>query len=92
MRDTAAARDAGFTPSAMTSHMEAIVILITSGKYIGYLPEHFARGFVAAGTMKSVLDSELAYHDTIHLVHRRDERRRSSMSLLSCLKDVLTAV
>lgn len=91
MKGGAQARDAGFSPQAMTSHMEAIAILISSGKFIGYLPEHFARSFVEAGAMKSVLDSQFAYHDTLHLVRRKDERSRSCEALLACLKETLTA-
>lgn len=89
MKGTAQARDEHFRHCAMTSHMEAIAILITSGQYIGYLPEHFARSFVASGAMKSLLDEELAYHDTFHLVWRKDERSRASQVLHTCLRETL---
>jgi DNA-binding transcriptional LysR family regulator len=91
MKGTAQARDEIFNHAAMTSHMEAIAILINSGKYIGYLPEHFARSFVEAKTMKSVLDDQLAYNDTFYLAHRRDEWSRPARALFDCLKNALKA-
>ena len=71
--------------------MEAIAILINSGNYLGYLPEHFARSFVERGAMTSLLDDGLAYFDTFHLVCRKDERNRSTQALRQCLMDTLTA-
>lgn len=92
MKGTVHARDDNFRHSAITSHMEAIVILITSGRYIGYLPEHFARNFVDTGTMKSLLDDQLAYFDTFHLARRKDERSRPSQVMFNCLKETLMAI
>jgi LysR family transcriptional regulator, transcriptional activator for bauABCD operon len=91
MKGTGQTRDENFNHCAMTSHMEAIAILINSGKYIGYLPEHFARPFVEGKAMKSLLDGQLAYHDTFHIVCRKDERSRSTHVLLDCLRQTLTA-
>jgi len=73
----------------MTSHMEAIAILINSGRYLGYLPAHFAKSFVENGEMKSLQDDKLAYFDTFHLAHRKDEKNRAAMLLSQCLTDVL---
>lgn len=39
---------------ASVENMEAEAHLILSGCYIGFLPEHFAAGFVAAGRMQAV--------------------------------------
>ena len=74
-------RDSGFDHRAMTSHMEAIAILIKSGRYLGYLPVHFARSFVEQGEMKSLLDDKLAFFDTFHLAHRKDEKNRAATLL-----------
>jgi len=82
-------RDGGFDHRAMTSHMEAIAILINSGRYLGYLPAHFAKSFVENGEMKSLQDDKLAYFDTFHLAHRKDEKNRAAMLLSQCLTDVL---
>ena len=83
-------RDGGFDHRAMTSHMEAIAILIKSGRYLGYLPVHFARAFVEQGEMRSLLDENLAFFDTFHLAHRKDEKNRAAMLLSQCLTELLT--
>jgi DNA-binding transcriptional LysR family regulator len=91
MKGSALSRDVQFNQCAMTSHMEAIAILINSGRYLGYLPEHFARAAVERGTMTSLLDERMAYFDTFHLVHRKDERNRSTHALKTCLTEALAA-
>jgi LysR family transcriptional regulator, transcriptional activator for bauABCD operon len=91
MNGSAQSRDVQFNQCAMTSHMEAIAILINSGRYLGYLPEHFARASVESGTMASLLDERLAYFDTFHLIHRKDERNRSTHALKASLTRALAA-
>ena len=91
MKGSNPSRDDQFNHRALTSHMEAIAILINSGHYLGYLPEHFARSFVEHGTMTSLLDKQLAYFDTFHLIIRKDERNRSTHALKSCLKEALAS-
>ena len=91
MKGSTPSRDAQFNHCAMTSHMEAIAILINSGHYLGYLPEHFARAFVERGAMTSLLDKQLAYFDTFHLIIRKDERNRSTQALKNCLKETLAS-
>lgn len=83
--------DTSLPLQAMTSHMEAIAILIKSGHYLGYLPVHFAQPFVERGDMKSLLDAELAYFDTFYLMHRKEERNRATALLRECLAQVLAA-
>ncbi len=82
-------RDEAFDHRAMSSHMEAIVILIMSGRFLGYLPDHFAKSLVAANEIRSLLDADFAYSDTFYLAQRKDERNRATMLLSSCLLDVL---
>jgi DNA-binding transcriptional LysR family regulator len=83
--------DTSLPPQAMTSHMEAIAILVKSGHYLGYLPTHFARPFVERGDMKSLLDRDLAYFDTFYLMHRKEERNRAATLLCECLSEVLAS-
>jgi DNA-binding transcriptional LysR family regulator len=89
MPGEAQAQDAAFDHRASTSHMEAIAILIMSGRFLGYLPTHFARAFVTAGDMCSLLASELAYFDTFNLACRRDERNRATLLLIEFLTEWL---
>jgi DNA-binding transcriptional LysR family regulator len=47
--------------SATVNNMEAGAQLILSGEYVGYLPAHYARQWVAKGEMKALLPDELTY-------------------------------
>ena len=40
---------------------EAVAHLVLSGKYLGYLPEHYAETFVARGVMRTLLPEVFAY-------------------------------
>jgi DNA-binding transcriptional LysR family regulator len=80
-----------FAHRALTSHMETLAILIRSGRYLGYLPVHFAQSFVEEGEMRSLLDAELAYFDTFYLACRKDERNRATALLSKCLAETLAA-
>ncbi|MGE0006513.1 MAG: LysR family transcriptional regulator [Parvibaculaceae bacterium] len=79
-----------FDHRAMTSHMETLAILINSGRFLGYLPVHFAQPFVDRGEMRSLLDAEMAYFDTFYLANRKAEHSRATALLSQCLTEVLT--
>lgn len=85
MKSTGQVLDDGFEQQALTAHMEALAILIKSGKYLGYLPSHFAQPFLERGEMRSLLDDEMAYWDAFYLAHRKDERNRATHLLADCL-------
>jgi DNA-binding transcriptional LysR family regulator len=57
--------------NATVNSMEAGAQLILSGEYIGYLPEHYAKGWVARGEMKALLPDELTYAAPFELVYDR---------------------
>ena len=75
--------------SATASHMEAIAMLILSGHHIGYLPDHYARPWVAANLMRPVLPAKLAYEVSFDLVTRRG--RRQSNVLKAFIQDMKAA-
>ena len=91
MKENAGTAGLAFQNAALTSHMESLAILILSGRYIGYLPSHFAATFVERGEMRSLLPSATSYFDTFYLAHRRDERSRAMALLFKCLNDRITA-
>ena len=47
--------------TATASDQEAVATLILSGAYVGFLPDHYARGFVGSGQMRAVAPSLLRY-------------------------------
>ena len=48
-------------PAATVNTMEAAATLILSGRFLGYLPDHYAEPWVAAGEMRSLLPDQLTY-------------------------------
>ncbi|MCX7276734.1 MAG: LysR family transcriptional regulator [Burkholderiales bacterium] len=66
----------GFKRSVATvESMEAQLILILSGGYIGYLPEHYAQSWVEQGRLKVLLPAEFGYQSQFSLVYRRGRSR-----------------
>ena len=57
--------------AASVDNMEAQAILILSGAYLGYLPEHYAAGWQAARLVRPLLPEELAYESLFVLITRR---------------------
>ena len=78
--------DIAFRPAAMTAHMESLAMLILSGRYIGYLPAHYAASWVENGQMRSLLPNELSYIDTFYLAHLASEKNRAMATLLDCIR------
>jgi LysR family transcriptional regulator, transcriptional activator for bauABCD operon len=57
--------------AASVDNMEAQAILILSGAYLGYLPEHYAASWQAQDLVRSLLPEELAYEAPFVLITRR---------------------
>ena len=85
MKENAGPANFPFSNAAQASHMESLAILLLSGRYIGYLPDHFAAPFVERGKMKSLLPDSTSYFDTFYLAHRGDEKSRAMTLLFECL-------
>jgi DNA-binding transcriptional LysR family regulator len=51
--------------------MEAIVLLVFSGTYIGYLPTHYASGWVEQGRLRPILPDRLSYRSAFHCITRQ---------------------
>ncbi|MFT4022068.1 MAG: LysR family transcriptional regulator [Acinetobacter sp.] len=62
----------GFRKSfATVESMEAQLILILTGNYIGYLPEHFAQHWIEQGRLKVLLPSVFGYRAPFSMITRR---------------------
>lgn len=57
--------------AASVDFMEAQATLILSGAYVGYLPEHYAAAWMAAGRMRRLLPERLTYSSPFSLIQRR---------------------
>jgi LysR family transcriptional regulator, transcriptional activator for bauABCD operon len=68
---------------------EAIAHLILSGKFLGFLPDHYAAGFVAQGQMRALNPAVLRYTCSfLGILRRSPEPSRASRLFQSCLVDV----
>ena len=56
-----ATRLVGLERHATAHDQEAVAHLVLSGRYVGYLPEHYAEGFVAKGVMQPLLPDIFQY-------------------------------
>lgn len=77
----------GFKQSeASAESMEAQLMLILSGKYIGYLPEHYALPWVQAQKLRALLPTEYGYQAPFSLIFRRG---RSKETLIRAMRDTV---
>lgn len=63
-------------PRAIVSDMEAEARLILSGRFLGYLPEHFARPFVEAGRMRALRPQLFGYEAPFQMAYDPVKARR----------------
>lgn len=61
----------GFRRSAKVQSEQALALLILSGRYIGYLPDHLAQDFVDQKKMRVVLPDETQYRTRFAAVTRK---------------------
>ncbi|MCD5997249.1 LysR family transcriptional regulator [Pseudomonas sp. CDFA 602] len=79
----------GFKDSAATvESMEAQLILVLSGAYIGYLPEHYAQFWVDQKRLKVLLPTTFGYQAPFSLALRRGRAREP---LIQSFRDRLKA-
>lgn len=65
---------------------EAIVHLLLSGRYIGYLPDHYARPFVEQGLIRGIGMDTFQYHCSFQAITRRSPKSSRPVRLfLDCL-------
>lgn len=61
---------------ASTVDMEAQLMLILSGKFIGFLPDHFAQPWVRDGQMRAVKPQSFQFSSTHNIAYRRSDADR----------------
>ena len=69
-----AAAPAAFRAQSSTPFMEALVYLVLSGVYIGYLPRHSAERWVRLGRLRPLLGEAGVRHVPVTLISRRSQR------------------
>ncbi|GHC28042.1 LysR family transcriptional regulator [Aidingimonas halophila] len=71
------------------SHMESNALLILSGGYVGYLPQHYADYWVDKRLMKPLLPDAPGYESQFYLCTSKHHTSRSTDMFVSCLAEVL---
>ena len=61
----------GLKRSAKVQSEQALSILVLSGRYLGFLPDHLTNGFVQNGEMKAILPDRINYRATFSAATRR---------------------
>ena len=74
-------------PRAATAfEQEAIATLVLSGRFVGFLPDHYAEGFVQRGQMRAVNSALLHYHcDFVSVLRRSPQPPRAAQAFHQCL-------
>lgn len=60
--------------------MEAIALLVFSGTYIGYLPSHYAKGWVEQNRLRSIMPERLSYTSAFHCITRQGLEVQSGLA------------
>ncbi|RAU46030.1 MULTISPECIES: LysR family transcriptional regulator [unclassified Pseudomonas] len=61
--------------SASASQVEAVAILILTGRFIGFLPEHYARSLVRDGQLRALRPDMIHLSTPFHLIVRQNAPR-----------------
>ena len=81
-------RKKGFGHSTATvESMEVQLTLILSGRFVGYLPEHYAQHLVSSGKLRPLLPSEFGYQAPFSLIFKRG---RSKEVFIRTMRELLT--
>lgn len=74
--------------SATGFDQEAIATLVLSGRFLGFLPDHYAASFEAAGRMRSILPGKFNYTcQFVSVLRRSPEPSRAAALFVACLAE-----
>ncbi len=73
---------------AESNSQEALALLILSDRYVGFLPDHFARPYVREGRMRALRPDQFNYETEFAAVTRKSPKpTRLAAAFLACLED-----
>ena len=65
----------GEQASAIVENMEAEALLVMTGRYIGFLPCHYADRWVKRGELKVLMEAELQHKSSFYLITRSGQHK-----------------
>lgn len=74
-----------FDWQAATPHMEGTLILLLSGAYIGFLPDHYATAEVERGRLRALAPDRMSFEDLFQIVHARQSPSRAAQALVGAI-------
>ena len=73
-------------PGATVYNMEAVMLLLLTGRYIGYLPRHSAKVWEQSGDLRELRPDLFAYSSTFELAYRRGQAHApATQTFIRCL-------
>lgn len=76
-----------FTWAAATPHMEGTLLLLLSGAYIGFLPDHYADEWVRNGRLRLLAPERMTFEDTFHIAYPRNKPTRAAETLAQAITE-----
>jgi len=78
--------------TAVATQVEAVAILVKTGRYLGYLPSHWAKSYVERGEMRSVKGHVFTIATPVKLLYRQQVPRNPLLDVfLKIMQETSTA-
>jgi DNA-binding transcriptional LysR family regulator len=78
--------------TAVATQVEAVAIMIKTGRYLGYLPVHWARSYVERGEMRSIKRQEFSIATPVKLLYKQQVPRNPLLDVfLEIMQESSTA-
>jgi DNA-binding transcriptional LysR family regulator len=74
-----------FRWAAATPHMEGTLLLLLSGAYIGFLPDHYAEEWVRNRRLRLIAPDRMTFEDMFHIAYPRDKPSRAAETLAQAI-------
>ena len=78
---------ANFTWAAATPHMEGTLLLLLSGAYIGFLPDHYADEWVRDGRLRLLAPERMSFEDLFHIAYPRNKPSRAAETMAQAITE-----
>lgn len=74
-----------FAWAAATPHMEGTLLLLLSGAYIGFLPDHYAADAVNKGLLRLLAPERMTFEDRFYIAYPRSRPSRAAETLAQAI-------
>jgi DNA-binding transcriptional LysR family regulator len=75
---------------ATVHHIESAALLVLTGQFIGFLPDHYARAWESEGRMRAIKKSKFVIRSPMSLITRRDGA--ANLRVAAFIQDMRAAV